>query len=176
MDKTKFDRMCLEGCPNYHHKWSCPPYSPDFERFASIWDNLYIVFMHTDLSQFSYIQNDYLKVKAANSILKSRADRYTRSMAKKHGNYISTGSCRLCKPCKCKIGELCAHPEIMTYSYEALGIDVGQLVEEYFHKPLMWYKRDCLPQYTSVVSGILTNEELDDEYLRYCYQMSIGIS
>ncbi len=172
-DKTKFDNLCKTGCPNYSRKWSCPPFAPLFSDLTLKWENLYLVFLHADLSQFSYITNDYLKVKAANSILKSRADRFVRKMADLYGRYISTGSCRLCKPCKHKTGMSCAHPDLMGYSFEALGVDVGQMVYHCFQKPLLWYRRHCLPQYTSVVCGVLTNEELSLEHLKADYKKYI---
>lgn len=169
-NKTKFDNLCQDGCPNYSWKWSCPPFSPSFTDAALKWKNIYILFMHTDLSQFFYIKNDYLKIKAANNILKSRADRFTRKMAGLYGSYISTGSCRLCKPCKCKINMPCAHPGLMAYSFEALGIDVGRMVSDCFQKPLLWYQQHHLPQYTSVVCGILTDEEFSIESLKNNYK------
>lgn len=170
VDKAKFDNLCQVGCPNYAGKWSCPPYAPMFSQYVSKWKRLYLVFLHADLGQFSYIKNDYLKVKAANSILKSRADRYIRKMAKLHGSCISTGSCRLCKPCRCKAGMPCAHPDLMAYSFEAMGVDVGRMVLDCFQKPLLWYRPQHMPEYTSVVCGILTNDELSMEYLKGGYE------
>jgi len=172
VDKEKFDKLCLNGCPNFKKKWSCPPYAPIFMNFIANWNKLFTIYIHTNMSQFFYIKNDYLKIKAANSILKSRADKFLRQMAVKYGSYISTGSCRLCKPCKCKIGQACAHPELMTYSFEAMGVDVGELVAGQFQKPLLWYKPHYLPEYTSVVCGLLTNDEitvegLQEEYLQH---------
>jgi len=119
--------------------------------------------------QFAYIKNDYLKIKAANSILKSRADKYLRRIASKYGKYISTGSCRLCRPCKCKIEQPCAKPETKTYSYEAMGVDVDVLVERYFNNKLLWYKRGKLPEYTSIVCGLLSNNLYSLETLRNEY-------
>ncbi len=121
--------------------------------------------MRIDTDQFSYVKNDYLKIKAANSILKSRADNFLSKMAKQYGRYISTGSCRLCKPCKCKVDMPCAHPDKMTYSFEALGIDVSALVDMCFQEPLLWYKPQSLPKYTSVVCGLLTNDSLSIKFL-----------
>ena len=172
IDTNRIRRLCRTGCPNYNRKWSCPPYAPAFSHFVSGWEKLFIFFIRTEMSQFSYIKNDYLKVKAANSILKSRADRFLKHMATKYGKRISTGSCRLCKPCKCKTEQPCAHPELMTYSLEAMGVDVGKLVMQLFQKPLLWYKPHNLPEYTSVVCGLLTNaeietEDLHDEYMKY---------
>lgn len=168
-DKEKFCKLCEEGCANYARKWSCPPFAPHFTDYVLEWKKIFVFYLRIDLEQFSYIKNDYLKVKAANAILKSRSDKFLRKMAEKHGKYISSGSCRFCKPCKCKSGSPCAHPNVMTYSFEAMGIDVGQLVSNYFQKPLLWYKPQCPPKYTSVVCGLLTNEELtvDDLYNEY---------
>jgi len=169
-DKNKFDTMCITGCPNYERKWSCPPFAPAYINFVVRWKYLYIWLIQIKMYQFAYIKSDYLKIKAANNILKSRADRCLREMASRYGKYISTGSCRLCKPCKCKIGQPCAKPEEKTYSYEAMGIDVGALVERYFTNKLLWYKRGQLPEYTSIVCGLLSNElytfeTLRDEYM-----------
>jgi predicted metal-binding protein len=172
INKEHFDGLCKQGCPNYGKKWSCPPLAPGYMDYTKNWKKLFILYMQISIDQFDYIKSDYLKVKAANIILKSRADKFLRKMAMQYGNYISTGSCRLCKPCKCKIGVSCAHPTIMTYSFEALGVDVSQIVEKYFSRVLLWYKPHNLPAYTSVVSGLLTNDEItardiQSEYIRY---------
>jgi hypothetical protein len=114
------------------------------------------------LTQFSYIKNDYLKVRAANSILKSRLDKVLRETARFYNaRYISSGRCRLCKPWKCKRSLPCANPHIMSYSYEALGIDVSALVECCFNYRLLWYKKGCLPPYTCVVGGLFSEAPLD---------------
>ena len=160
-----FQALCKNGCPNYAQKWSCPPFAPSYEKYIAGWNYLAAFFFQADMSQFSYIKNNYLKIKAANSILKSRADRYLRHMAAQYGTYISTGSCRLCKPCKCKLQLPCAHPQKMSFSFEALGIDVGTFVESYFNSELLWYKHGHLPKYTSVVCGLLTNNDICIDYL-----------
>ena len=171
-DKNCINELCHSGCINYNRKWSCPPHSPDYRDFSAQWNKLFVLYARMELVQFSYVKNDYLKIMAANSILKSRADRFLRHMAARYGSFISTGSCRLCKPCRCKSGLPCARPKLMTYSFEAMGVNVGKLVSERFQKPLLWYKPGCLPEYTAVVCGLLTNDELtvDDiqtEYLQF---------
>lgn len=171
VDEEKFSKLCESGCTNYAKKWSCPPFSPHLVDFIALWEKLFVFYLRVNIEQFSYIRNDYLKVRAANSVLKSRVDLFLRKMAEKYGSYISTGSCRLCKPCKCKVGMPCMHPDKMAYSFEAMGVDVDQLVNKLFQKPLLWYKPRCLPKYTSVVCGLLTNEVLTannlyDEYIK----------
>jgi len=169
-DQKYFLDLCNEGCINYGRKWSCPPHAPDYRNASTNWERIFVLYARIDLAQFDYIKNDYLKIKAANSILKSRADKFLRQMAVKYGKCISTGSCRLCKPCKCKTDIPCAHPDLMAYSFEAMGIDVSKIVDVYFQKPLLWYKSHCLPLYTSVVCGLLTNNPqltVDDLYTEY---------
>jgi predicted metal-binding protein len=177
VDKGKFNALCASGCSNYKQKWSCPPFAPIYQRFVDGWKHLYMLYVRIEISQFGYIRNNYLKIKAANAVLKTRVDKYLRNMAMQYGKYISTGSCRICKPCKCKQERLCAHPDIMSYSFEALGVNVGVLVEQYFQSKLLWYKPNYLPRYTSVVCGLLSNtviscEALHDEYVRIVKQPS----
>ena len=171
-NESLFTALCRTGCINYDKKWSCPPHSPNYRDFSAGWGYLFIFYARMGLAQFSYVKNDYMKIKAANTVLKSRVDKFLRQMASKYGKYISTGSCRLCKPCKRKTALPCAHPDLMTYSFEAMGVDVGKLVDEHFQKPLLWHETHCLPEYTSVVCGLLTNVDIDTndlqgEYLRY---------
>jgi len=173
VNTNKFTDMCKLGCVNYGQKWSCPPYAPSFHDFAAEWNKLYVFYMRIATWQFSYIKNNYLKIRAANSVLKSRADRFLRIITEQNGKFISTGSCRLCKPCKCKIGEICAHPNKMTYSFEALGVDVEALVNKCYRTPLLWYKPGCLPEYTAVVCGLLTNESLSEKTLYNEYMKCI---
>jgi predicted metal-binding protein len=174
-NKTKFDAMCVSGCPNYEKKWSCPPFAPEYHQYMGEWIYLYIFYIQIKMDQFKYIKSDYLKIKAANSILKSKADNYLRKMTSNNEKYISTGSCRLCKPCKCKNGLPCTYPEKKTFSYEAMGIDVGTIVELYFKSKLLWYRRGELPEYTSIVCGILSNNVYSLETLRDKYNKLIEI-
>lgn len=169
LDKERFDKLCKLGCPNYNQKWSCPPFAPEFSGFAAGKEKLFIFYLRIGMAQYAYIQNRYLRIKAANTMLKSRADRFLRTLAPMYGSYLSTGSCRLCKPCKCKLGQQCAHPDLMTYSFEALGVDVGRLVESYFEQPLLWYRPHFVPEYTSVVCGLLTNDTITVHDLREKY-------
>lgn len=165
LDVKTFNTRCKYGCPNYNQKWSCPPYTPKYEKFIQNFNFISIVLLKVELSNFSYIKNDYLKVKAANTILKSRIDKALRSFKTMDTQYISTGSCRLCKPCKRKKGLPCAHPELMTYSFEAFGINVSALSLDLFDAELLWYSKHNLPQYTCVVAGLLFNNEFSSNQL-----------
>lgn len=163
MNKSYFDKLCEEGCPNYGNKWSCPPYAPDYMKFVKKYEFINVFMLYIELRQFDYIKQEYLKVKAANSILKSRIDKALRNSMNENEFYISTGSCRLCKSCKKKVGKPCIYPERRTYSFEALGINVSLLTADLFHRDLLWYKAKNLPEYTSIVAGLLTNDGVANE-------------
>ena len=98
-----------------------------------------------------------------NSILKSRIDKVLRACKDDDEKYISTGSCRLCKPCHKKLNEPCAHPDIRTFSYEALGVNVSSMVHDIFGIDLLWYAKGSLPLYTCVVAGLLSNQMMLDD-------------
>lgn len=159
MNKEKYDTLCKEGCPNYGKKWSCPPFAPDYERFVKSYEYIQIVMLMARMEEFDYISRDNLKIKAANSVLKSRVDKALRQTMDEEEFYISTGSCKMCKPCKKKLDEKCAHPQIRSFSYEALGIHVSAMTEDLFGTELLWYKKHDLPEYTCVVAGLLTNNK-----------------
>lgn len=169
-NKQLFCELCQTGCKNFSQKWSCPPHSPTFSAIAHTWSHLYVVYIRAPMAPFGNIKNKYLQIKAANSMLKSRADKFVRHLAAQHhGRYISTGSCRLCKPCKIKMNTPCAHPDLMAYSFEALGIDVSALVDHCFTTPLLWYKDGCVPMYSSVVCGLLSNQKVKLEKWQEIY-------
>lgn len=165
VDYPKYSELCKTGCVNYGKKWSCPPFAPIYNDYTKKYKYLSICVLSINLAQFSYIRNDYLKIKAANIILKSRIDKTLRFLLNGDRYYISTGSCRLCKPCKCKVNEKCARRDIMSYSFEALGVDVGSMTLELFDHKLLWYKKDDLPEYTTVVAGLLSKDTIDDKII-----------
>ena len=76
VDKEKFSDLCKNGCPTYDKKWACPPYSPSYNKYTQFYSHAMIICFFSDMGQFSYIKHNYLKIKAANSILKSRMDKF----------------------------------------------------------------------------------------------------
>ena len=159
LNKPYFDSLCENGCPNYGSKWSCPPYAPDYKQFVKKYEYIYVFLLSIELEQLAYIRQQYLKVRAANTILKSRIDKALRSAMEENEYYISSGSCWIFKSCRKKADLPCAHPERMTYSFEAMGIDASLLAEILFQRELLWYREKQLPAYTSAVAGLLTNDK-----------------
>lgn len=118
--------------------------------------------MTCELSQFDYTKTDYMKIKASNSILKSKSDKIARIFENKlSGIMMSNGSCRLCKPCNKKKELSCKRPNDMRYSMESLGLNVEQISEDFLYHKLLWYRDKTAPKYSSVLTGILTNKYVD---------------
>lgn len=161
LDFSKFRELCKNGCCNYGKKWSCPPFAPSYDEYVKNFKYLGICLLSANMAQFSDIKNDYLKIRAANTVLKSRIDNTLLSLCQNGERFISPGSCRLCRSCKCKKGEKCSKPDIMPYSFEALGINVGSMTLDLFKHKLLWYKRGSVPEYTTVVGGILSNKVIE---------------
>lgn len=161
--KELFSRMCEESCRNFDKKYCCPPYAPRFEEFVRSYDRLLVVLFTLSLNQlngFNYL--DYHKLRIANIVLKSRIERFMRCLDEVFKTrFLSTGACRLCKPCKCKIGEPCKHPNKMRYSLESVGVDCDYLSRELFNIPLLWYEDKKAPEYTSVICAIPIKENKD---------------
>lgn len=158
-NKDFFDSLCKKGCPNFGDKWSCPPYSPHFHDYSKNYNNCIIILLYCYLNQFDYIKTEYMKIKASNSILKSKADYLIRNLEDTHsGLMISNGSCRLCKPCSCKKQLPCKKPQLRRYSMESLGLNVGAISKSYFNHELLWYKNKQSPCYSSVLSCFITND------------------
>lgn len=162
-NKRGFEKRC-ESCPAYGQKWSCPPYSPSFSSFnTGEYPNAVLVLFRCELDQFSYTKTEYIRIRAANTILKSRMDRFMRSLENSLGGVtLSNGSCRLCNPCGKKKGQPCKRPDKMRFSMEALGLDVGGITADFFGHELLWYKDKKVPAYRSAASCLLMKERIEE--------------
>ncbi len=168
IDKPLFVKLCKEGCRNYNQKYSCPPFSPKFDVKEPY---LFVVMISINLEQFKY--KDYHKLRVGNAMIKPRIEKIMRKLEEyTKTKFLSTGACRLCKPCKLKLKKPCQHPEKMRYSLEALGVDCQDLTQKAFKKDLLWYNKKA-PEYTSVIAAIplKTKDNNIIEVLKKCLQM-----
>jgi predicted metal-binding protein len=170
-NKRKIEKLC-EACPTYGRKWSCPPWSPSFSKYdLQEYPYAALVLFWCDLDQFRYTKTEYVRIRAANTIMKSRMDRFMRSLERRlDGVMISNGNCRLCNPCSKKKGQPCKRPEAMRYSMEALGLNVGRITADFLDHRLLWYKDKTLPAYLSAAACLLLKEKIDEEELNTVLQ------
>lgn len=173
-DKELFLNLCKNGCKNFSKKYCCPPMSPDFKSYVKGYDKLLVLLMAAGLDQLNgFGYKDYHKLRIGNAVLKPRTEKIMRNMERKFSTrFLSTGACRLCKPCRLKLKKPCRYPEKRRYSMESLGVDCNYLSHKLFNMPLLWYKHSKAPEYTCVlcalplvnsINGKLVINELEHE-------------
>jgi len=164
VDKPLFQQICKQGCRVFGTKWSCPPASPTFLPGFPHY-TVIILWAENDIQS----KNEYTKVKAINSILKSCLYKFINAVyplngcgahsRREHGIYGS-GSCRMCK--KCAYPDPCKHSDNMIYSLESVGIDVQDLCKQLGHE-LHWYKKGQKTPYKyGTVVGMVGNGNAEE--------------
>jgi len=157
-NKRLFSDLCKKGCPaNFNKKYSCPPVSPDFKNYFPQNKQLLVLLLKIDLEQLANASyTSYHRLRIANAVLKSKIDKLMQALEQAlGGRCLSSGACRLCRPCRKKLGQPCHHPDKLRFAPEALGVDCNQLTRDLFNLPLLWYKDKKAPPYTAVVSALL---------------------
>lgn len=152
IDKPKFQTLCKNGCKVFGTKWSCPPASPTYNSTKKA--VVVVLWMNNIIES----KNEYTKVKAINSILKSRL--YKLLLQYPNTQILGSGSCRLCQ--KCNYPALCKHPDKMICSMESVGIDVNSLCKSFGHT-LQWYKKGEKYKYGSVVGAVIEGNKQNIE-------------
>ena len=167
-DIEKFEGFCKQ-CRNYGKLWSCPPYNFSIEEYVDRYKYVYIVgvkivFDEDTLSSINTkekISNyttetlHFMKNKMMNEMLKLEK-LYPNSTS------LSAGGCNLCENCSKLKNVQCIHPDLMRYSLESLGFDVGGVSSKLLNFELKWATETRLPDYFSLIAGIMTNEEISD--------------
>lgn len=161
-NKDKVSQACQSGCPNYGMKWSCPPHSLSYDSLYYKYVKGLLLCFSVDMAAYCDISNKYLAIKAANVTIKTLIEKVARSVENEVNGYsLLSGSCRLCKPCNCKVGGKCKNPNKMRYSMEATYLNVDQISKKFLNHELLWYQDKKLPMHTSVLSLVLTNNDID---------------
>lgn len=165
-DIEKFEGFCKQ-CRNYGKLWSCPPYNFSIEEYVDRYKYVYIVgvkivFDEDTLSSINTkekISNyttetlHFMKNKIMNEMLKLEK-LYPNSTS------LSAGGCNLCENCSKLKNIQCVHPDLMRYSLESLGFDVGGVSSKLLNFELKWATETRLPDYFSLIAGTMTNEEI----------------
>ena len=165
-EEDQIEKACKEGCVNYGKKWSCPPFSKSFLSLEKNYTSACMICFSTEMEYYADVKNKYLAVKAANVTLKSLVEKSARAIETYTDGYsLLSGSCRLCKPCQCKINRPCKLPDKMRYSMEATGLNVQKLCDDFLNHHLLWYTDKMLPEYTSTVALVFFNQHLEIDQL-----------
>ena len=167
-DIDKFEGFCKQ-CRNYGKVWSCPPYDFSIEEYVDRYKYIYIVGVKIvfdedtlatintkeKISNYTNETLHFMKNKIMNEML-NLEKLYPNSTS------LSAGGCNLCESCSKLKNIQCIHPDLMRYSLESLGFDVGGVSNKLLNFELKWATETRLPDYFSLIAGIMTNEEISD--------------
>lgn len=162
VDVPTFLEAC-KACPNYDRVWACPSYDFDVIKY---W-NRYQIFQllavkitfDKELLSRSYTQQEIQEI--LDQVLlpekKKLSDELYRAEKLNPGSIsLSAGSCRLCKDgCTKPTGGSCRNPDLMRYSIESLGGNVGLTIEKLLGLNLEWVEEGRLPHHFVLVCGLL---------------------
>lgn len=144
-----------KNCKNYEKVWSCPSYDFNPEDYWKEYDELLVVARKIIFDEDVDIPSSYeimLEVKQDMS-------RELYEMEKEYPGSVSlsAGSCNLCEKDGCTRleGEPCRHPDLMRYSIESIGGDVGRTVSKLMGYELEWIEEGKVPSYYVLVGGLL---------------------
>lgn len=165
-DIEKFEGFCKQ-CKNYGKLWSCPPYNFSIEEYVDRYKYVYIVGVKIvfDEDTLSSINTKEKISSYTNETLHFMKNKIMNEMLKLEKLYpnstsLSAGGCNLCENCSKLKNIQCVHPDLMRYSLESLGFDVGGVSSKLLNFELKWATETRLPDYFSLIAGIMTNEEI----------------
>lgn len=143
------------NCKNYEKVWSCPSYDFNPEDYWKEYDELLVVARKIIFDEDVDIPGSYeimLEVKQDMS-----RELYEMEKAYPGSVSLSAGSCNLCEKDGCNrlVGEPCRHPDLMRYSIESIGGDVGRTVSKLMGYELEWIEEGKVPSYYVLVGGLL---------------------
>ncbi|MEE1196926.1 MAG: DUF2284 domain-containing protein [Lachnospiraceae bacterium] len=163
VDIPTFLKCCRE-CPNFNHKWSCPPYDFDVESYWKQYTSFLLVgrqiIFNEETRNRTFSQEDMdLFIEEIVAKEKQILTDQLFDMEKENASSISlsAGSCAACGKGNCTrpSGGPCRHPEKMRYSIESLGGNVGKTISDLFHIELEWVEEGKLPSHFVLVCGLL---------------------
>ena len=169
-DADRFIAYCRE-CSNYGNIWVCPPYA--FDTLGSIKDYKYAYIIGTrvhldedirrspkdaeDQKAISYRTMEEARKNIDPKLLELEIE-YPGSLS------FFAGSCFLCRKedCTRHKGKECIHPDKARSSLEAYGFDITRTTSELLGMEIKWSENLVLPEYFTLVSGFLTDHEIND--------------
>lgn len=156
---------CKTGCGLYGRNGGCPPFSPNFDDIPG--HELLVLYAKLLTKHFPprVLSGPYYsRWVFVETFLTPLMNRIGRGLAVCLGGYfLSSGNCQLCRPKRCAVKEglACRKPKGRTYSLEATGVLVTELMKDVFGLELQWWRRDDpvhIPEYMIKVVGLKGDE------------------
>ncbi len=168
-NRQKTLAACQKGCSLFNRNGGCPPFAPDFLRISKNYQKALFVLakLHTENFPPRVLQGPYyVRWVFTESTITRLLDRLGRELVHQlpSAAFLGSGHCIGCKNKKCALKleiPRCTRPKDRTFSLEATGVLVTELVERLFGFPLHWWDRDnmdYIPPYMCKVVCLLAHD------------------
>ena len=152
---------CRRGCRLYGRNGGCPPFAPGFHEIPG--KELLILYAKLLTRHFPprVLSGPYYSrwvfIETFMAPLMNRVGSILASSI--GGCFLSSGNCRSCRPKRCAVkdGHPCRNPHARTFSLEATGVLVSEMIKDVFGFDLQWWRRNDLshvPEYMVKVVGL----------------------
>lgn len=173
IEQADYKQLC-EGCRGLNG--GCAQWAPYFEYIKPSIKHFYVISTRLDMAwaikyahrhRNSIIHHNYFRMGYADLL----TDRYTWGITKKLWQKtdlftLGLGHCHGCrskKACTVLQGDHCINPKARCYSIEATGVEcsaLNQILRNY--RIPWWYKNEALPADMVRMSGLFTDDNLDN--------------
>jgi len=164
VDALATTEACKKGCGLYGRNGGCPPFSPEFHEIPG--EEMLILYAKLLTEHFpSRVLHGpyYSRWVFVETFMTPLMNRIGRALTSSLGGYfLSSGNCHSCRPKRCAVkdGLNCRKPQVRTYSLEATGVLVTEMMNDIFGLELQWWRRDDplhIPKYMVKVVGLKGN-------------------
>lgn len=168
VDSKATTKACKNGCGLYGRNGGCPPFSPIYSNICR--KNLLIIYGKLSTKNYptKILKGPYYPRWAfVETFLTSLTNKIGQRVALAfNGKFLSSGQCKVCKPKRCAVkdGDNCRTPNLRTFSLEATGILVSELLKQSFFFELQWWKAkepNFIPEYMVKVVGVTVENEFN---------------
>ncbi len=167
-DYEKTLQACQSGCNSYRFNGGCPPYSPTYRTLSAHYAYALVLYYKLYLRDFPVRPETgqaYMNWTFTESFMPRLLLNTLYSLARRLAGYVlSSGHCIGCKKCNFQ-GEIkiCRKPDRRTYSLEAVGVNIVEMMAKYSDSPLIWLDQESdnrIPDYQLRVGAVLHNTPL----------------
>lgn len=150
-----FAGLCKE-CPRYGKAWACPPFDYDPENVMAHYTR--IILTSTEIRP---IEQGLPESRARDVIrhARGRIERALLQIEKETGGlaFGFAGGCLSCEEGSCTrlCGKPCRFPQLARPSLESYGFDITKTLEVVFAQKILWCADGNLPEYLTLVSGVM---------------------
>lgn len=171
------------ACGSYGRCWTCPPF--DYDVLSRVGRYEWVLVVGAQILPDEALRNSPNSASERNALAhklireawRQCVEPLMRRLERQHDDsklLCGFFACEACSAHCARIdGEPCLHPELMRPSLEAYGFDVTKTTRELLGLELKWGQGNALPEYTTLVTALLSHERLDTEDCIACEELQV---